>query len=938
MDTTAMEASPALKAALASAVARAVLNATGGSVQKSLLSATEFREAQNGAVIAENFITPEAALDAGMNTDPQAVAPALRLALQRELQGILSLALLTKAGGKIEVQGAGVTSGMRKQPAAVALSSEVGVAVAVRGLQEPAEQRSRASFVAGWEKAILENMGTPDSYLLKTSLATEGQGVRLATALAMDPANAADVAAALKAASGNIREALSQTLTDIGLAGTGVDVGAIGVTGVPSTSQEHAEAVLAGVEKDVLEVLAELRFGSGSSATTSTPTGNVFALALRDLVKRAGNNTKEVGEGKGQQIALPLPASLGMEILLPQDFFTSNLLGAFPEDTAAVVKAFNGSQIKKMGSANLEVVAAVAIEFRALDGKPLNVSALPTPVEFTIPASFQGGMQCRFWDVEKGLWSSKGMAVSAKSAASSDLRCETVHFSFFGAILEGIMQTLACANFDILNAEGIANIFKGDWYMGWAGIVCGFLLLLLAVAMGVAAYLDLRRIKKLGWRDEFFLVETGPLAPLPQGEGDAPSDELQEEAAAPEPTSKTQKGAAAAMGGCACICGWMKESSGVAEALEDICSSYFEYFGEVRGALEECAGMFSGLGGASCGALLYKTAAHMLLRRARESTAMSMGISDDLLEFVMEDEDLREFLIKSTEQRVHAVDAPETAHNAGRAGEWRLAKSQHDVWHLLHDEVSHRLVQHSSHEHVRGSMLLVPFHIGKTFLRSNPLGAAYTLDLFKSCKQRVFLVALEFWGALALCCVFYEASGEVSVSGKKKDMCDVEESGDLAEAIGMKIGRTIVIATVSIIVASLPLCFLESLQTKGFKKLEQRNSKAWKKQLKAWVIQERIFWTFGLVYLAFCVFYVVVFIANIDIDDQAGWSIQGLITILQDFIAMPLCSCLVVGLFTTACLKVHDCVSGNHPAAIHRDATLLMLSSSSNMVLPITQV
>lgn len=615
---------------------------------------------------------------------------------------------------------------------------------------------------------------------------------------------------------------------------------------------------------------------------------------------------------------MPLPQAAGVAVTAPPDFFKS---APFPEqlhEAAVVVKVFNDTGlISGMGTHNTEVFAAVAIDFRSVyktDYGKLNITGLATPVELALPAPFKRGMKCAFWDEALARWSTQGVETSSTNVLGGNIRCLSSHFSLFGAIIESIVMTLKCANFDLFSSESVSNVFKGTWYQEKGAIICEVLLLLYAAFMGAAAVLDRRRKRGMAWNDAFFLIETpSEEAPVDYTQSYVSADER----AAAEAAAAEEPGFLAKAAAC-CSC-----SDGIYEAVDDICSSWFECFGQVRTCLQQGAGLFSG-SRSNNGPWTLQVAAHLALSTHQRVVAASMGLSDDVMDLVLHDEDLRDFLASSKPIRPRNSPEPPRVYDASRDGEWRVARNQYDAWRMLHDEVSHRLAT------VHMQKMTLWRSVGAAFLARNPISDVLNFDVFQSCKQRVLLVGAEFWGAMALACVFYEASG--AVNGVEKEGCDLEAE-NLEQAIGILIGRSIVIATASIFIGTLPNMFLQSLQTKGFVQLGAGYDGIRRKTLRKWVVQERMFWSFGTVYLLASIFYVAMFLANIGVKDHGDWSIMGALTVAEDFLLLPFFATASMPCLFKLFLYLHTLWTKSDEASFHRHV-LMVLRKKKNMLLP----
>jgi len=157
----------------------------------------------------------------------------------------------------------------------------------------------------------------------------------------------------------------------------------------------------------------------------------------------------------------------------------------------------------------------------------------------------------------------------------------------------------------------------------------------------------------------------------------------------------------------------------------------------------------------------------------------------------------------------------------------------------------------------------------------------------------------DVMGALMLGSVFFQASG--SVTGKRsRGNCTSNNPQE-------QLGRLLAIGVGSILLSGIPGVFLGSMHTRSFKKFEYEGCPEWDRQLRSWRIQDRMIWFFGLLYTGFCVFFIMVFLANISPADHHGWAISGIVSVVEDTIVIPFCVALFVPVLATLTLHFVSC-------------------------------
>lgn len=483
----------------------------------------------------------------------------------------------------------------------------------------------------------------------------------------------------------------------------------------------------------------------------------------------------------------------------------------------------------------------------------------------------------------------------------------------------------------MLNSEAISEVLKGTWHSTVASVLTWMIYAAIGSLFVVAAWLDAKRQRLISWSDEYFLVETIEEVQRIQDDKEEAVVELEAgKTASEKKAEEAMKEGLVICGGCASVGACLGNSDAFKEALDDIVSSWCEWFSQVRSILES---LTEGLDFSSGADGLFMVmgrhlTSHMLHLSAARGTGFATGFSADVVSFVMDDPALVTFLMQERDKiRERDPEKPPTPAVQRNAG-WSKPKTQMEAWTLLYDEVSNQMLEQTRSTAKNAGRTVL--HI---LLSNNPISEIFLFDVFVSCKKKVLSFAVDLLGALTLSCVFFQASGMVRGKSNKVSL----DCGDGESGVGQMIGRFMVIALASLFFAGLPVIILESLQTKSLKWVKgKRDSRAWKKQLKVWQIQDVLFWIVGLAYLAFCTLFMVVFLANIGNEDSNEWFTAGWVTLLQDLILLPLAMALVIPLFTRGMLAIHT-----RHAHIDTDTAIRnaceQLFNNSNLMLPIVQ-
>lgn len=667
----------------------------------------------------------------------------------------------------------------------------------------------------------------------------------------------------------------------------------------PPAAAEVAGQLFSAVEEASRRLLAGLE----ETAVVALPDGGTLAIS------KLGHATEN-----GISVEMPGP----VDVSLPAGTFAS--LGVDSSEMAIVTAAFDASSTSvaglgsradaDKGGEHIEVASLAVIELRDLNsGSSLDVNGLIEPISFVLPGNFSPGITCAYWDDQAHGWSTNGVWTSTSNEVGGRIECQTTHLSLFGGIIRSILETLACMNvLNMLNAEAMKEILGGSWLTSMGAAMVGGFFTMLGGAFAVAAFLDHWRWKVHHWQDAFLMVykpASGTTVPATNGGG-------------------------MCMGGLCMCCLWVQESDVLRQALDDIVSSWFEYFGDVRTAIESCidcigtdlAAIGTGIFSGQLSALTHKVAAKTMIFAARRNTAAHLFMNPELVSLVLDDEDLADYLLE------------QNAHSGGV--NWRRNSSQAEAWAGLREEISHYTLQNIRKQGRRRRMDYLKSVI-MLCLAENPIGALFVHDILRSCKMRVFLFSAEMLGALAVSCLFFERAGMVKGKLRGGGGCPTDDNDDGFDA-AKTIGRFFVISLGCLLVAGIPVHMLSSLQTKCFKVMsEPPGSEAWAKQLRAWRLQERMVAVLTTLYSMLCTFYIVTFVANIGSAEHTEWSTTGALAIFQDVLLLPFMTALVVPMAAQAILALHLRISRACRERFTREVCEIF-HDNSNAMLPIERL
>lgn len=631
---------------------------------------------------------------------------------------------------------------------------------------------------------------------------------------------------------------------------------------------------LPGLVRSISSALQDL--GNASSLQQSAPQGELEAARVSAAADVAGG--KRVSFQKS-----------GMEVLLPQSLLES-VEPSEREELVLVVTVLDGNPASNDDS--LQTLGATSLDLGYRSGRILHVEDLPTPILFSLPVNYTTGMRCAFW--ENGDWSSEGLEVSKTSALGAPIVCATTHLTVFAAIYEGFVSTFECSQISLLNSDAIAEILQGRWYANAGAILCWILLSILTLTFATAAYLDWQRSKWFTWTTDFFLL---PLDRVPH----------REDSIVQAPASLWCVCCPTAAASLTCL----KETA-LRNAVDEILSNWFAHFADLRSFLESIwEGLdISTIFACDVAAMKQHLSIRLLSVSARHLAATSTGLSDEVIKFVLEDEDFSHVIseLKSREQEEEMAESTPcptdpwlvralTSDRRKDSAVWKVAGSREAAWKALQDEVTQNLPQHVS----RHSWRALPSVMLDHFRGMNPVSTTLNISIFASCKMRALLLIVEISGSLMVTCLFFTATG--TVTGRRSSAKCQDE--DLKRQLSYQVGRVLAIAVGAVVTSWIPVTFLGSLRTIGFKKFEREGSPEWRKQLRIWEVQNILVWVCGSVYAACCLFFTVTFLANISIGDHNQFTLTAAVSFVQDSVVLPLGLALLLPLAAQLFLSCH---------------------------------
>ena len=146
----------------------------------------------------------------------------------------------------------------------------------------------------------------------------------------------------------------------------------------------------------------------------------------------------------------------------------------------------------------------------------------------------------------------------------------------------------------------------------------------------------------------------------------------------------------------------------------------------------------------------------------------------------------------------------------------------------------------------------------RIFICKNPLLSSQFYSLFMPAQLTALLCTSLICSDLFAVALFFQASGGGNArKSKSSDACNLE--GPWEALGGMLISSTIAVA-----VATLPIYMMSKIRWREFLVLGLHHEEFWRRQLLAWRIKDYALIAFVIAYNAFCLFFVLLLVANTD--------------------------------------------------------------------------
>eukprot|EP00930_Biecheleria_cincta_P002093 TRINITY_DN103139_c0_g1_i1.p1 TRINITY_DN103139_c0_g1~~TRINITY_DN103139_c0_g1_i1.p1 ORF type:complete len:1298 (-),score=178.68 TRINITY_DN103139_c0_g1_i1:43-3936(-) len=656
-----------------------------------------------------------------------------------------------------------------------------------------------------------------------------------------------------------------------------------GPTSLTSTSIPVADAAQAAPGG-----LAELEVREQAilDIVLSGATGGEASLRNSDGVKIVARElTAEAMSGAG---ALELAAEGGIMVRVPASFLEAvdghGLLVVSPVMGLGEEFPHTDKGLGVEGVVSIRAASMVA-------GTWVSVQDLDEPIQFSLRVNSSNEVFCAFWDEQRRSWSDKGVETLGRDAHGS-LQCSSTHLTLFGAVAGGFVRALLCSQASLLSKDGLVAIGRGDWAMRVDAALLWLVLMLEGGLLLIAVVLDMRRSRELQWTDEHFLT--------------CNSDVLQGSASC----SQFSKGGSALFGrsrasltqgvgnGC---CQSSKET--LMNFIDFLGSGLHAYFSQLRnfGALTcESLSEFCMAPEGQPGRAVDRLLVALLAVSIKYQACAALWMSHEDLSFIQEER--KSQLADRDGSAAAAIKRASTAYPSVHASTtaWQDNFGKTATTALCHMSTMHQAVGTGlQQQHLRlmeQKCVCFPIMAWRLFRSQAPWLTVLHYSIFMPASLGTLLLITRTSGALAVTALFFQTSG-AAISADSSARCKV------AETVWESLGECVAVGLVTVFLAAVPELLLSKLHNREFLYFEAEDDPERLMQLRIWWRKDMCLCILCTVYIAFCLLFVMSFLANVTALDGITWQVSALIEVVAEFLLVPMVTSTFFWLVTNVAVR-----------------------------------
>lgn len=159
--------------------------------------------------------------------------------------------------------------------------------------------------------------------------------------------------------------------------------------------------------------------------------------------------------------------------------------------------------------------------------------------------------------------------------------------------------------------------------------------------------------------------------------------------------------------------------------------------------------------------------------------------------------------------------------------------------------------------------------------------AVFHYSIFMPASLGALLLMSRTSGALAVAALFFQTSG-AAISANSSARCKGPET------VWESLGECVAVGIATVFLAAVPELLLSKLHKRKFLHFESEDQPERLMQLRIWRRKDICLWMLCAMYIAFCLLFVMSFLANVSELDGMTWQVSALIEVLTELLLVPM--------------------------------------------------
>ncbi|OLP99250.1 hypothetical protein AK812_SmicGene18223 [Symbiodinium microadriaticum] len=498
---------------------------------------------------------------------------------------------------------------------------------------------------------------------------------------------------------------------------------------------------------------------------------------------------------------------------------------------------------------------SVSLNFRDAEGNRIEVKNLQTPIELVLAVDNENAT-CAYYDEARFSWSEEGLE-TVMDGIPGQITCRTTHLSIFGGVLQfvlsNVIATLKCSTAaQLLSAEALAMLGTSAWLSYGPSVVIFVSLAVFAMVFGCALRMDRRANQAIPWekKEPVLLRKRTTVA------------QLIEELPPEEPKTCWERitsfiGAAV---------DWTLWFIGLLFGYENLAEVVKEFLPNAPvSTVNRCITTIHA----------HKTGTSRDsidgVKKLSKTFSRSMSMTSAMSSNEDKSPDMQRrrpgLLRKLSSSVITTVDSG--------------LKSAHSNGLLPYEEMKKHGAQavesFLSSTWVKRILLLFP--------ALHPWLETVRFSLFTSHAVRAALIITKLTSAAAVGALFFSSSSTTPDSDP-----DCQPPTDLLASMV----QTATVGIISALLGDLVIFALFILQSRSAVDRNEWNSSEKTKILMKWRCKSFVFWSAWSCHAGFSIIYVLLFLANVSLQDAIKWLESCCVSLLQDLILVPLAMAFIL--------------------------------------------